>query len=96
MVGLAMTNYPAPKCNGHSIAFDGIAFAHEDGPSRDMLVVEAGEQEGVFLADFDLDALRDYRRRETWGNAYRKPGRYGALVDEGVEEPFVREDSRRG
>jgi predicted amidohydrolase len=96
MVGLAMTNYPAPKCNGHSIAFDGIAFAHEDGPSRDMLVVEAGEQEGIFLAEFDLDALRDYRRRETWGNAYRKPGRYGALVDEGVEEPFVREDARRG
>jgi hypothetical protein len=28
----------------------------------------------------DLDALRDYRRREAWGNAYRKPRAYGLLT----------------
>lgn len=95
MVGLAMTNYAAPQCNGRSIAFDGIAFGKEDGPSRDMLVVKAGENEGVFIARFDIDRLRDYRQREVWGNAYRKPDRYGLLVSAEVQPPFVRADARR-
>jgi predicted amidohydrolase len=88
MVGVAMTNYAAPQLNGHSIAFDGIAF--DKNGSRDMLVVEAGESEGIYLARFDMDRLRDYRRRETWGNAFRKPDRYGPLTSLEVEEPFVR------
>ncbi|MGP3926684.1 carbon-nitrogen hydrolase family protein [Streptomyces sp. 8N616] len=87
MVGLAMANYAGPGL-GHSIAFDGIAYA--DGGSRDMLVVEAGESPGVYPAVFDLDALRDYRRRETWGNAFRRPSAYATLTSRDVSEPFVR------
>jgi predicted amidohydrolase len=64
-----------------------------EGQDRDMLLIEAGGQEGVFLADFDLDALRDYRTRETWGNAFRRPHRYGKLVDTDVRAPFVRTNS---
>ena len=45
MLGLAMANYGAPQMNGHSQAYDGIAF--RSGYSRDMRVVEAGEREGV-------------------------------------------------
>jgi predicted amidohydrolase len=90
MVGVAMTNYAAPDQNGHSIAYDPIAF--RDEKSRDTLIVEAGEGEGIFIADFDLDALRDYRGREAWGNAFRKPHRYSALVSTGVQEPFIRHD----
>lgn len=91
MTAFAMANYAGPGW-GHSLAFDGIAFA--DGRSRDMLVVEAGEAEGVYPAFFDLDALRDYRRRETWGNAFRRPAAYRALTDPEVREPFVRVDQR--
>jgi predicted amidohydrolase len=92
MVAVALTNYPAPHDNGHSIAFDGIAYdAHG---SRDMRVIEAGEEEGVYLARFDLDAIRDHRRREVWGNAFRRPHRYGALVSEEVQPPFLRVDER--
>jgi N-carbamoylputrescine amidase len=89
MVGVAMANYAAPHNgnNGHSAAFDPIAFAN--GP-RDTLVVEAGEVEGIYLAQFDMDQLRDYRRRETWGNAFRRPHLYGAITSPEVEEPFVR------
>lgn len=94
MVALAMANYAAPQENGHSIAFDGIAFG-ENEKSRDMLVVEAGEIEGVYMALFDLQAIRNYRRVETWGNAYRKPRTYGILTSTEVHEPFVREDARR-
>lgn len=72
MVGLAMANYPALHCNGHSIAVDPIAF-EENEMSRDTVLLEVGEEAGVFVAEFNMTAIRDYRRRETWGNAYRKP-----------------------
>lgn len=95
MVGVAMANYAAPQNNGHSIAFDGIAHGNIDGPGRDMKLVEAGEAEGIYLAPFDLDALRAYRARESWGNAYRKPRTYGSLGETGVRAPFIRSDARR-
>ncbi len=93
MVATAMTNYAAPKNNGHSLAFDGIAYG-EHG-SRDMLLVEAGPQEGVYLASLDLDHLRAYRQREIWGNAFRRPGRYGLLTSPAVEPPFIRASATR-
>jgi predicted amidohydrolase len=89
MVGVAMANYAAPQQNGHSVAYHPIAYDRE-GKSRDLLIVEAGEAEGVYLASFDLDELRDYRLRETWGNAFRRPHRYGALTSPDVAEPFGR------
>ncbi|MGQ9525773.1 MAG: carbon-nitrogen hydrolase family protein [Armatimonadota bacterium] len=94
LVALAMANYAAPQEGGHSIAFNGIPFS-KDESSQDMLVVEAGEAEGVYMATFDLHALRDCRQHETWGNAYRKPRTYGVLTATEVYEPFVRADARR-
>jgi len=94
MVGLAMTNYPAPHCNGHSIAVDPVVFS-KDEESLDIVLVEAGEEEGVFVADFDMKALRRYREREVWGNAYRKPGVYGKLTSSDVRAPFLRHNSKR-
>lgn len=88
MLGVAMANYAGPGW-GHSAAFDGMAFA---AGSRNTLVVEAGELPGVFPAIFDLDALRDYRRRETWGDAFRRPSAYGALAPAPPRPPFVRVD----
>ena len=35
-----------------------------------IALVEADESEGISIASFDMDAIREYRRRETWGNAY--------------------------
>jgi predicted amidohydrolase len=95
MVGFAMTNYPAPFCNGHSVAYDGIAYGEIDGPARDMQLVEASEEPGIFLAVFDLEALRAYRSRETWGDAYRKPFAYGLLAQADAQPPFLRPNSRR-
>lgn len=92
MVGIATTNYPAgqPDCNGHSSAFDGIAYRPEDSGSRDTLIIEADESEGIFLADFPLDEIRDYRSREVHGNAFRHPEKYGLLISDKVEAPFIR------
>lgn len=90
MVGVAMTNYAG---SGHSVAYDGIAFSA--GQSRDMLLVEAGQAEGIYLAHFDIQALRTYREFETWGNSFRKPKTYQLLVESDVDAPFVRSESRR-
>ena len=88
MVGVALANYAPPKDNGHSVAFHPVAF--DANGSRDTLVIEAGEAEGVYLAPFDLDAIRDWRSRETWGDAFRRPGLYAALTSPDVAAPFVR------
>lgn len=95
MVGVAMTNYAAPQNNGHSVAFDAVAYPVIDGDARNTLIIEAGETEGVYLATFDMENIRAYRARESWGNAYRRPGLYSALVDEDVKPPFVRKDATR-
>jgi len=94
MVGVAMTNYAAPQNNGHSVAFDAVAF-DENGDAVDSLIIEAGESEGVYLAVFDMDKIRAYRERETWGNGYRKPRCYGLLTSLEVEKPFIRRNTRR-
>lgn len=97
MVGIATANYPLgkPDCNGHSSAFDGIAYRPADSGSRDMLVMEAGEREGIYIADFPVDEIREYRRREVHGNAYRHPQKYKLLVSESIKEPFIRKDYRK-
>lgn len=97
MVGIATVNYPKgqPDCNGHSSAFDGIAYKPDEHSSRDTLIIEAGQREGIYLADFPIDEIREYRSREVHGNAYRRPRKYGLLVSEEIKEPFIRPDSRR-
>lgn len=97
MLGIVTVNYPAsqPDCNGHSTAFDGIAYLPEGAGSRDTLLVETGEEEGIFLVEFPIQELRDYRKQEVHGNAYRRPEKYGLLLSESIEEPFIRADRRK-
>ncbi len=97
MMGIATCNYPAgqPDCNGHSNAFDGVVYLPDSDESRDTCILEAGEEEGIYVAEFDMDVLREYRRTEGHGNAYRHPRKYGLLTEEQINEPFIREDYRR-
>lgn len=68
-IAIATCNYPASHrgCNGHSTLFDGVIYHTETGAPRDMLVCETGEEEGIFLAELDVDLLREYRNREKCG-----------------------------
>lgn len=95
MLCIATCNYPAgvPDCNGHSTVFDGIAFK-EGQAAYDMCLLEAPGEAGIYLASLDLEALRAYRAKEAFGNAYRHPLKYGALVRTEIREPFIREDYR--
>lgn len=97
MVGIATANYAygKPDCNGHSSAFDGIAYRENEPGSRDTLIIEAGEAEGIYLAAFPIEEMRAYRLREVHGNAYRHPEKYGLLTECVIEPPFVRADYRK-
>lgn len=97
MVGIATVNYPygKPDCNGHSSAFDGIAYRPEDSSSRDTMIIEAGEAEGIYIASFPIEEIREYRKREVHGNAYRHPQKYGLLISENIDEPFIRKNYRK-
>lgn len=96
MVGIATVNYPSPHpdCNGHSTAFDGVAYWEGIPGSRDTLLIEGGDMEDILLAEFDMDMIRQYRKTEVHGNAYRRPKKYNLLLSDDVQSPFVREDKR--
>lgn len=81
-IAIATCNYPASHrgCNGHSTLFDGVIYHTENGTPRDMLVCETGEEEGIFLAELDVDLLREYRNREKCGLKNRRPELYGILT----------------
>ncbi len=93
MVGVAMANYAAPQQNGHSVAFDPVPF--DEQGSRETCIVEAGEEEGIYLAEFDIDAIRAWRKKGVWGNAFRKPKAYHLLTSAQVGFPFFRNEARR-
>lgn len=97
MLAVATCNYPenVPDCNGGSTVFDGVAYLPDMAGSRDMCILEADNSEGIYIAELDLKQLRDYRKSEVHGNAYRHPQKYGILTDAKVDEPFIREDYRR-
>ena len=96
MTGIATVNYPygKPDCNGHSTAFDGIAYRENEPGSRDTLIIEAGEGEGIYMASFPMEELRAYRQSEVHGNAYRRPEKYHLLISREIREPFIRADRR--
>lgn len=96
MLAIATCNYPAgkPDCNGHSTVFDGVAYLPDLPGSRDMLLLEAPEAEGIYLARIDMDQLRAYRETEVHGNAYRRPEVYPLLTSPEKRPPFLRSDFR--
>ena len=97
MLAVATCNYPetVPDCNGRSTVFHGVAYLPEEEGSRDTCILEAGGEEGIYIAGLDLKQLRDYRENEVHGNAYRHPGKYGILTETKIEPPFIREDYRQ-
>ena len=88
MVAVATCNYPEghPDCNGRSTLFDGIPWLHEEPGSRDMCVLEAPGEPGVYVAELDLDKLRTHRSNDIMGDKYRHPEKYGILSNPDVRD----------
>ncbi|MDQ3021838.1 MAG: carbon-nitrogen hydrolase family protein [Bacteroidota bacterium] len=94
MVGIALANYPSPKCNGRSQAYSPVVYDKNEN-EIDNLLVMANDEEGIFIADFDIVEIRKYRSGEVWGNAYRKVNAYQTLLSNEVDIPFQRKDSKK-
>lgn len=98
MVGVALANYPSPNCNGKSQAYSPVAYSpftiDNEGEELDNLIVMANNEEGIFIAEFDMHQIREYRRKEVWGNAYRKVNAYQLQYSPVVEYPFKRKEKR--
>ena len=83
MVAVATCNYPKgqPDCNGHSSLFDGVPWVREVPGGRDMCILNAPEEPGVYVGVLDLDLLRNHRSGDIMGDKYRHPEKYGILSD---------------
>jgi predicted amidohydrolase len=89
MVGIAMAN-PNGKNSGCSCAYSPICW-DENGICVDNTILLADDMsEGLLYAEFDMDAIRDYRRREMMGNTFRKVDAYDELMNRSISEPFKR------
>jgi len=82
-VAVAMANYAEQQGNGNSCAYQA---------NGDELLL-AGGGTGLFYADVDLEKLREIRSKTPWGNAWRKPAKYDALLSRDVKAPFLRTDA---
>ena len=91
MTVVATCNYPGgvPDCNGGSSVFDGMVYLPGMEESRDTCILQAGKEEGVYLAELNLEQLQEYRSREVFGYAYRHPRKYGILTDEKINPVVV-------
>jgi predicted amidohydrolase len=74
-VGIALCNYAG---RGQSIGFSGIAYDREDRPI-DLEIITASETEGVYIATYSIQELRDYRKKYPFKHI-RRPMCYHDLV----------------
>ena len=90
MCGVAMAN-PNGDNAGNSCAFSPVCWDKNGECINNTLLLADDKTEGLFYAEFDMDAIREYREREMMGNTFRKVKAYSKLLDDSVEYPFIRE-----
>ena len=66
-----------------------ICYGREYPESARVLMTE-----GLYYAEFDMEAIRRYREREMLGNTFRKVKAYRTLLSDQIEYPFLREHQR--
>lgn len=89
MCGAAMAN-PNGENAGNSCAYSPICWDRNGECVDNTLLLADAETEGLFYADFDMDAIRAYREREMMGNTFRKVKAYAQLLNDEIQYPFVR------
>jgi deaminated glutathione amidase len=56
VIGIAVANYPGPRCDGHSFAVDATG----------KILVMANEEPGLVVATFDVSELRRLRHEDAF------------------------------
>ena len=90
MCGVVMAN-PNGNNAGNSCAFSPICWDRNGECVDNTLLIADSKTEGLFYAEFDMEAIRAYREREMMGNTFRKIAAYSKLLDNKIEYPFIRE-----
>lgn len=83
----AMANYSNKglnSFNGHSCVY---------GADGNQILL-AGEDEGIFVAEINLGKMKEIRDKTIYGNAFRRPHKYGLMTSPEVENPFKRKNTR--
>ena len=94
MVAVAMAN-PNGDNAGCSCAFSPICW-DRNGKCVDNTVLLADDKaEGILYAEFDMEAIREYRNREMLGNTFRKVEAYSQLLSKEIKKPFIRDGQNR-
>lgn len=92
MLGIVTVNYA--NYGGKSSAYSPIVRdINKNELDSEILVMSSNED--IEIVQFNMNEIRNYRSRETLGDAYRKPYTYKKLIENSVQSPFIREDSRR-
>ncbi len=89
MVGVVMANPPGEN-KGNSCAYSPICWDKDGNCIDNEIVLADSKTEKLFYADFDIRKLRNYRSREMMGNTFRKVKAYKELMNEEINEPFIR------
>jgi predicted amidohydrolase len=89
-VAVAMANYAAEydkeenkKRRGRSCAFG----------EKGQTTVIADREEGVYIAKFDIEDIRERQKNYVLGNAFRRPHRYHAIISNEVSEIYKRQNA---
>ena len=94
MVAVAMAN-PNGDNAGCSCAYSPICW-DRNGKCVDNTVLLADDKtEGILYAEFDMEAIREYRNREMLGNTFRKVEAYSQLLSKEIKKPFIRDGQNR-
>lgn len=90
MLGVAMAN-PNGINAGNSCAYSPICWDKNGMCVDNQMLLADDITEGIFYADFDMDAIREYRSSEMMGNTFRKVETYDVLLDQTIQAPFLRQ-----
>lgn len=77
-MAIAICNYPAPKNDGASAAFN------PDG----TIIFKANSDEQLCIFEYDLDAIRNYRAQTAEGDAFREECYFGKILGGKSPQPF--------
>ncbi len=78
------------ESKGNSCAYSPICWDKDGNCIDNEIVLADSNTEKLFYADFDIRKLRNYRSIEMMGNTFRKVKAYKELMNEEINEPFIR------
>lgn len=94
MVAVAMAN-PNGENAGCSCAYSPICWDRNGNCVDNTVLLADANTEGIFYAEFDMEAIREYRSREMLGNTFRKVDAYSQLLSKEIKKPFIRDGQNK-